>query len=112
MTGINSEASVTNRKVVSHDRSNLQSVEFSAMAFTKSHHSQRSTVSSSSCRSGSSSLSGWGSAMSRKSYACLKTLGETEAMKESKSNKEISSRPRPSNHVGESWGYFVDTLDE
>ena len=49
-----------------------------------------------------SQLSGWGSAMSRKSYPCLPSLV-----------KEISSPTRKimSDPIdGEEWGYFVDTI--
>ena len=50
-------------------------------------------------------LSGWGSAESRKSYACLTSLvvGENNAVSP---RRIVSSVP---NVEGKGWGYFVDT---
>jgi hypothetical protein len=87
-------------------------VEFSAMGFgshmneTSSYPSEQSFATSSTVQT---NLSGWGSAVSRKSYACLKTLGENEARKE---QKKMTRMPRTAAPVqGDSWGYFVDTPD-
>ena len=71
----------------------------------------------------SSQLSGWGSAVSRKSYACLQTL-EAESQKRRPQlptvtrRHTLTSQQRPNRVytqqlpiVGETWGYFVDTPD-
>mmetsp|Transcript_28385 Transcript_28385/g.42102 ORF Transcript_28385/g.42102 Transcript_28385/m.42102 type:complete len:136 (+) Transcript_28385:84-491(+) len=91
-------------------------VEFSAMGF-ETHESQQSfstastaSVSSSAALSRSSHLSGWGSAISRKSYACLKTLGENEARKMHRPPSRIP-RKVATQETADSWGYFVDTPD-
>lgn len=88
-------------------------VEFSAMGFG-THASQQSlstaSTASSSKLSGSSNLSGWGSAISRKSYACLKTLGENEARKEQIPSR-FAARNTSIPQTGDTWGYFVDTPD-
>ena len=52
--------------------------------------------------SSSSQLSGWGSAESRKSYACLTSLVDEDV-----SPRQIVSVPTE----GKGWGYFVDTKD-
>ncbi len=86
-------------------------VEFSAMGFS-SVASQDASVSASSTTTSSSLLSGWGSAVSRKSYACLKTLGETEARKMQRYPRTIASRQISRvEPMGDTWGYFVDTPD-
>ena len=54
--------------------------------------------------SSSSQLSGWGSAVSRKSYVCLTSLVREDS---SPSNRSVSPPPIG----GEGWGYFVDTKD-
>lgn len=63
-------------------------------------------------------LGGWGSAVSRKSYACLRALGESERAKEELDSSSTTSSnsqktiPRQSAIIeGEAWGYFVDTPD-
>ena len=71
----------------------------------------------------SSQLSGWGSAVSRKSYACLQTL-EAESQKRRPQLPTVTRRhtlpvqERPNRVytqklpiVGETWGHFVDTPD-
>ena len=84
-------------------------VEFSAVGFD--HHSEAGSYGSlntfSTASSTNSNLSGWGSAVSRKSYACLKTLGETEERKMETTKKALPRQPRAIE--GDSWGYFVDT---
>jgi hypothetical protein len=92
--------------------------EFSAVGFPSgpgSYQSQTCTPSSynTAASTTSSNLSGWGSAISRKSYACLKTLDETETRKmlASKPPKQLSSRQLSSTVSGQSWGYFADTID-
>jgi hypothetical protein len=67
--------------------------------------------------SSSSQLSGWGSIVSRKSYACLQTLEAESTRKYSQKRclpqeqqqkrRKIQETP----FVGDSWGYFVDTPD-
>ncbi len=89
--------------------------------------SYKTSISSSSNLSG---LSGWGSAVSRKSYACLRTL-EEESRKADLLKQQQQQRPhtliRPNSqfyqqgapaqiqnnrYVGDTWGYFVDTPDQ
>lgn len=74
----------------------------------------KSTVSS------SSQLSGWGSAISRKSYACLRTLeaecrhkGTLQHNNISRAYGKYDLKPQQvqTQYVGEGWGYFVDTPD-
>lgn len=72
----------------------------------------------SSSMSSSSQLSGWGSAISRKSYACLRTLEaeclEHGAPKAPPAYPRPNEMPRQQSHrapLGDSWGYFVDTKD-
>mmetsp|Transcript_16680 Transcript_16680/g.19028 ORF Transcript_16680/g.19028 Transcript_16680/m.19028 type:complete len:120 (+) Transcript_16680:173-532(+) len=70
--------------------------------------SYRSSVST------SSQLSGWGSAMSRKSYACLRTLEEEcrripQRPPTAHKRRRVSSTKTSSSCP--SWGYFVDTPD-
>lgn len=87
--------------------------------------------------SSSSQLSGWGSAVSRKSYACLRTL-EEESIKADLQKQQYEQHQRQqrllrqqqyhqqqqqqammnqrqmmhqSPFAGDSWGYFVDTPD-
>jgi hypothetical protein len=69
--------------------------------------------------SSSSQLSGWGSIVSRKSYACLRTL-ETESTSTGKQSQKRSLQEDGQQKrrkiqlapiVGDSWGYFVDTPD-
>ena len=91
--------------------------------------SYKTSLSSSSNLSG---LSGWGSTISRKSYACLRTL-EEESRKVERQQQQYNNNLRPhtlqrqsqskfyqdeaseqsqihkSRCVGETWGYFVDT---
>jgi hypothetical protein len=92
--------------------------EFSAVGFPSgpgSYQSQKSTPSSynTTASTTSSNLSGWGSAISRKSYACLKTLDETETRKMLAGNppKQLSSRQVPPTVSGQAWGYFADTIE-
>ena len=81
-----------------------------------------SSTCTSSCMSSFSSstnLSGWGSAISRKSYACLRTLEEesrmqpykTAAARQQQQSKQVRRQVEERSYVGESWGYFVDTPD-
>jgi hypothetical protein len=89
--------------------------EFSAMGFA-THESQQSlstaSLSSTSTAglSRSSNLSGWGSTISRKSYACLKTLGENETRRMQRAPSRIP-RKVATQESADSWGYFVDTPD-
>ncbi len=97
-------------------------VEFSAMGFDHQPSRDNSFASAggASCQSDTSmtvataatNLSGWGSAVSRKSYACLKTLGEME-LRKSQLNQRNNGIPRQPSQIveGEAWGYFVDTVD-
>ena len=57
--------------------------------------------------SSSSQLSGWGSVVSRKSYACLRTLeAESQrAIAQQQQVRQIQQTPE----IGDTWGYFVDT---
>ncbi len=89
--------------------------EFSAMRFG-SYESQDSFNSFDTASSASSSqqfaLSGWGSAVSRKPYTCLKTLADDESRKlQSNGSSQSSIARQPRIIEGESWGYFVDTPD-
>ena len=52
----------------------------------------------------SSPLRGWGSADSRRSYSCLKSLSEED----SSSRRRTTLMPKID---GDGWGYFVDTTD-
>jgi|AntRauTorckE5430_2_1112549.scaffolds.fasta_scaffold70022_1 hypothetical protein len=116
-------ASLYQNEQAMHEHENVPCVEFSAMGFARYEHEHEhesqlslataSTMSSTGLSSGlsrSSNLSGWGSAISRKSYACLKTLGETEARKMQRPPRQVS-RTVAIPEVGENWGYFVDTTD-
>jgi hypothetical protein len=98
-----------NQQAIQEEQQGMPCVEFSAMAFG-SFESQDASVSTSSTTS--SSLSGWGSAVSRKSYACLKTLGEVEASKIHRPLRRIPNQSKSLVDVGQGWGYFVDTPDE
>ena len=60
----------------------------------------------SSSTSATSQISGWGSAESRKSYACLKSLADDTTT--AQPSRQIRSDPI----VGEAWGYFVDTIED
>lgn len=80
--------------------------EFSALGFV-SHGSQDASDSASSV-SASSNLSGWGSVVSRKSYACLQTLVKEEGDRDQIASRQ-SRRKQNEVHSGPSWGYFVDT---
>lgn len=84
-----------------------------------------------SSRSNLSGLSGWGSAVSRKSYACLRTLEEESRKADlqrqqqqqlqqrhclhrqyQQNYQQVPRRPiEQPQYVGEAWGYFVDTPD-
>mmetsp|Transcript_11526 Transcript_11526/g.21545 ORF Transcript_11526/g.21545 Transcript_11526/m.21545 type:complete len:110 (-) Transcript_11526:436-765(-) len=98
-------------QTLSYQEEDVPCIEFSAMGFS-CHGSQQSftTASSSvsSATSRSSNLSGWGSAVSRKSYACLKTLGEMEARKLQRPPKQVARKVAVQD-TSDSWGYFVDT---
>lgn len=90
--------------------------EFSAVGFssaTDSYENQSVTPSSynTAASATSSNLSGWGSAISRKSYACLKTLNETETRKMLGEPPKQLNSPVPTSMHNQSWGYFVDTID-
>lgn len=75
--------------------------------------------------SSSTNLSGWGSAASRKSYACLRTLEEQQSRRrpfgttqqlqqlqpQPQQPKRMRRQIQDRSYVGESWGYFVDTPD-
>ena len=50
-------------------------------------------------------LSGWGSAISRKSYACLSSL-DSQAPKQ-----QLQRQVRNVPSCGPTWGYFVDTVE-
>lgn len=52
----------------------------------------------------SSPLRGWGSADSRRSYSCLKSLSEDDSL----SRRGTAPMPKVD---GDGWGYFVDTTD-
>lgn len=67
--------------------------------------------------SSSSQLSGWGSTISRKSYACLRTL-EAETVRREATRHRFPAVPRCPSSIQQlqsqpsanaSWGYFVDT---
>ena len=108
------------QRIIQEQEQQASCVEFSAMGF--GYHSHSSNFSDyDSCKSEmsvTSNISGWGSAVSRKSYACLKTLGETETRKSqlshSRTNVSRQARARVVEGVEvetESWGYFVDTVE-
>ena len=135
----------------------LQLSQFSTMAIDPSHEITRATptkiipdvqaddLTNTTCSSSfkssvssSSQLSGWGSVVSRKSYACLRTL-EAESAKRSTAGlvsntfaqqqqqrridehnlyqqqqlqrSYIQQQQQQHPFVGDSWGYFVDTPD-
>ena len=85
-------------------------VEFSAMHFGPCSEDCRSeetcSFASTSTASTSSNLTGWGSAISRKSYACLSSLDDTVPTQTMPRRVRSSM---PSN--GPTWGYFVDTVE-
>ncbi len=95
----------------------LPCVEFSAMGFDQSRdNSFVSARDDDSFKTGvssaASSISGWGSTVSRKSYACLKTLGDMELRKSETSQMNNNIQRQQSQIIeGEAWGYFVDTVD-
>ncbi len=67
--------------------------------------------------SSSSQLSGWGSIVSRKSYACLRTL-EAESTRKHSQKRSLQQEQQQKRRkiqetpvLGDSWGYFVDTPD-
>ena len=89
---------------------------------TSSSDDTSSTCASSymSSMSSSTNLSGWGSAISRKSYACLRTLEEESrrqpyqrpaAAQQQHQSKQVRRQIQDRSYVGDSWGYFVDTPD-
>ena len=97
-----------------HEIEDVPCVEFSAMGFA-SYESQQSfstasTTSSAELGKRSSNLSGWGSTISRKSYACLKTLGDNEARKIQRPTNQFP-RQSAATETADNWGYFVDTTD-
>jgi hypothetical protein len=59
--------------------------------------------------SSSSQLRGWGGIVSRKSYACLRTLEAESTRRSLQQQKRRKIQQTPI--VGDSWGYFVDTSD-
>ena len=65
--------------------------------------------------SSTSQLSGWGSAISRKSYACLRTLEEETRrfphQQQAVAQKLVRRNLQQTPYNGETWGYFVDTPD-
>ena len=84
-------------------------VEFSAMHFgpcpVDCRTEEACSFASSSTVSTASNMVGWGSAVSRKSYACLSSLDN---------RAPTQTLPRRVNSVpisGPSWGYFVDTVE-
>ena len=58
--------------------------------------------------SSSSQLSGWGSVVSRKSYACLRTL-EAESQRAIAQEQRVRRQAQQTPEIGDTWGYFVDT---
>jgi hypothetical protein len=80
-----------------------------------------STSSYKSSISSSSQLSGWGSAISRKSYACLRTLEAECRLKGTppcnniprhyRAREPMPQQQKETHFVGEGWGYFVDTKE-
>lgn len=104
-----------NQQSFQEQQQDVPCVDFSAMSFgyqgsPSSFYtaaSASSEQSSSSGKSRSANLSGWGSAISRKPYACLKTLCESTSKKNQRPHKKV--RSAVAIQSGESWGYFVDT---
>jgi hypothetical protein len=101
------------QQAIQDQQQDMPCVEFSAMGFDSfvSQDASVSTASTTSTTASSNLTSGWGSTISRRSYACLKTLGETEASKMHRPSRQI---PKQSTSLddGQTWGYFVDTPDE
>ena len=92
---------------------NAMSLSFEASRQYGSQQSNTSESTASTLSSTRTNLSGWGSAISRKPYACLKTLGENESRKMNLPRQSRAAVPRSKpmgmNVQGDSWGYFVDT---
>ncbi len=99
-------ATLYTQQTIQEQEQDTPCVEFSAMGFG-SLQSEASVSTSSTA----SSLSGWGSAVSRKSYACLKTLGEEESRKLHRPPRRMMLRQESAQLAGPAWGYFVDTTD-
>ena len=103
------------QEIIQERQEQAPCAEFSAMGFG-SYASQDSFNSFDTASSTSSSqqlgLSGWGSAVSRTPYTCLKTLADDESRKlQSNASSQSSIVRQPRIIEGESWGYFVDTPD-